>query len=61
MKMVSFTEFRENASSYLNDVEDGETIQISRRGKVIAESPPVASRLKLGKKTFEVDFRYPPI
>jgi cytosine deaminase len=34
---------------------------VIRRGKVIAETPPVASRLKLGKKTFEVDFRYPPV
>jgi len=34
---------------------------VIRRGKVIAETPPVASRLELGKKTVEVDFRYPPV
>lgn len=42
MKKISFTEFRENASSYLDDVEDGETIRISRHGKVIAEIAPPA-------------------
>lgn len=40
MKKVNFTDFRENASSYLDDVEDGQTIQISRHGKVIAEIVP---------------------
>ncbi|UCB48950.1 MAG: amidohydrolase family protein [Deltaproteobacteria bacterium] len=33
---------------------------VIRRGKVIAETPPAASRLALGNKTFAVDFRYPP-
>ena len=32
---------------------------VVRRGKVIAETPPVASRLELGNRTVEVDFRYP--
>ena len=32
---------------------------VVRRGKVIAETPPVTSRLKLGNRTAEVDFRYP--
>lgn len=40
VKKVTFTDFRENASSYLDDVEDGQTIQISRHGKVIAEIAP---------------------
>ena len=40
MKRVNFTDFRENASSYLDDVEDGKSIQISRHGKVIAEIVP---------------------
>jgi prevent-host-death family protein len=45
MKKVTFTDFRENASSYLDDVEDGQTIQISRHGKVIAEIvPPSADK-----------------
>jgi cytosine deaminase len=33
---------------------------VIRRGRVIAETPPVASRLALGNRTFAVDFRYPP-
>lgn len=40
MKKVTFTDFRENASSYLDDVEDGQSIRISRHGKVIAEIVP---------------------
>ncbi len=32
---------------------------VVRRGKVIAETPPVASRLELVNRTVEVDFRYP--
>lgn len=37
MKNISSTQFRKNTSSYLNDVEDGEIILISRHGKVIAK------------------------
>jgi len=33
---------------------------VVRRGKVIAETPPVISRLSLGDSRFEVDFRCPP-
>lgn len=40
MKKISFTKFRENASSYLDDVEEGKSIQIFRHGKVIAEIVP---------------------
>jgi cytosine deaminase len=32
---------------------------VVRRGEVIAETPPVTSRLKLGNRTADVDFRYP--
>jgi cytosine deaminase len=32
---------------------------VVRRGKVIAETPPVASRLELVNRSVEVDFRYP--
>ena len=32
---------------------------VVRRGKVIAETPPVASRLELVNRTVEVDFQYP--
>jgi prevent-host-death family protein len=36
MKTVSFTDFRNNASSYLDLVEKGEEIHIHRHGKVVA-------------------------
>jgi cytosine deaminase len=32
---------------------------VIRRGKVIAETPPVISRLDLADRTYEVDFRFP--
>ncbi len=33
---------------------------VIRRGTVIAETPPVVSRLELADRTLEVDFRWPP-
>jgi len=41
MRQVSFTEFRMNAASFFNSVEQGETIRILRHGKPIAEVVPV--------------------
>jgi len=43
MRQVSFTEFRMNAASLFNSVEQGETIRILRHGKPIAEVVPVQS------------------
>ena len=40
MKMVTFTEFRQNAASYFDAVEDGERIKVLRHGKPIAEVVP---------------------
>ena len=40
MKTVTFTEFRQNAASYFNAVEQGETIKVLRHGKPIAEIVP---------------------
>ena len=34
-------------------------LQVIRRGNIIAETPPVLSRLSLEDKTIEVDFRWP--
>ena len=36
MRTVSFTDFRKNASSYLDLVERGEEVEIHRHGKVVA-------------------------
>lgn len=40
MKTITFTEFRKNASGFMNEVEQGETIILLRRGKPIAEIVP---------------------
>ena len=44
MKTVSFTGFRANAASFLDDVERGETVILLRHGKPIAEIHPVSAR-----------------
>ena len=40
MKTVTFTDFRKKASSFLAEVEHGETIVLLRHGKPIAEVIP---------------------
>jgi len=40
MRAVTFTEFRKNASALFSAVENGESIQIIRHGKPIAEILP---------------------
>jgi len=40
MKTISFTEFRKRASELFSEVENGETLQISRHGQIIAEIVP---------------------
>ena len=44
MKTVSFTDFRSNASSFLDLVEKGEEVEIQRHGKVVARLVPPVSR-----------------
>jgi len=41
MRQVSFTEFRMNAASFFDSVEQGETIRVLRHGRPIAEVVPV--------------------
>ncbi|MCC6622424.1 MAG: type II toxin-antitoxin system Phd/YefM family antitoxin [Deltaproteobacteria bacterium] len=36
-RTVSFTDFRRNASSILDEVEDGTVVRIVRHGRVVAE------------------------
>ena len=43
MKSVSFTEFRQNASVLLDEVENGAVITIVRHGRPIAEIAPPRS------------------
>jgi prevent-host-death family protein len=46
MKTVSFTEFRNKASSLVDLVEKGEEVQILRHGKLVARLVPPVSRRK---------------
>ncbi|MGQ9646723.1 MAG: type II toxin-antitoxin system Phd/YefM family antitoxin [Thermodesulfobacteriota bacterium] len=46
MKMVTFTEFRQNAATYFDAVEHGETIKVLRHGKPIAEIVPASTEEK---------------
>ena len=41
MRSVTFTEFRKDASALFSAVEEGETIQVVRHGKPIAEISPL--------------------
>ncbi len=40
MKTISFTDFRKNASSLLDLVEQGEEVEIERHGRVVARLVP---------------------
>jgi len=42
MKVVTFTQFRQNAATYFNAVEKGETIRVLRHGKAVAEVVPAS-------------------
>jgi len=44
MKTVPFTDFRKNASGFINEVEHGETLILIRRGKPVAEIVPFSDR-----------------
>ena len=44
MKTVTFTDFRKKASTFLTEVEHGETIVLFRRGRPIAEIIPYSHR-----------------
>ena len=44
MKTITFTDFRKNASGFITEVEDGETIILLRRGKPIAEVIPFSAQ-----------------
>ena len=46
MKTVPFTDFRKNASGFIDEVEHGEKIVLIRRGKPVAEIVPFSNRLQ---------------
>ncbi len=47
MKTITFTEFRQNATAYLNAVEDGEILRIFRHGKPVADVVPIVNQKKV--------------
>ncbi|MEW6520860.1 MAG: type II toxin-antitoxin system Phd/YefM family antitoxin [Thermodesulfobacteriota bacterium] len=44
MKTIPFTDFRKNASGFIDEVEHGETLVLIRRGKPVAEIVPFSGR-----------------
>jgi prevent-host-death family protein len=44
MKTIPVTDFRKNASSFINEVEHGETLILIRRGKPVAEIIPFSGK-----------------
>ena len=47
MKVVTFTEFRQNATTYFDVVEKGETVKVLRHGKAVAEVIPAQSEERM--------------
>ena len=47
MKVVTFTEFRQNARAYFDVVEKGETVKVLRHGKAVAEVIPAQSEERM--------------
>ncbi len=50
MKQAAFTELRNNAKLFFDQVEAGETIRILRNGKPIADIVPIAPALPSWKR-----------
>ncbi|MCY4642538.1 MAG: type II toxin-antitoxin system Phd/YefM family antitoxin [Gammaproteobacteria bacterium] len=44
MKTISFTEFRKQASKFITEVENGESIVLIRRGRPVAEVIPIVGQ-----------------
>lgn len=44
MKMVTFSELRNNAKKYFDAVERGESVEIYRKGKPVAILSPIVSQ-----------------
>jgi prevent-host-death family protein len=44
MKTVSFTDFRKNASTFVDLVEQGEQVEIQRHGRVVARLVPPGAK-----------------
>ena len=64
MHDISLSEFRANASAWIDRVERGETVRILRHGKAVAElvavKPDVAAELPSYQRRFEPLLQLPP-
>jgi len=47
MRAIGIRELRQHASRYLRDVERGETIEVTDRGRPVARLVPIASETQL--------------
>ena len=50
MQKTSFTEMRRRAKKYFDAVEQGETVEVTRRGRIIARIVPADSDAKASWK-----------
>ena len=50
MRQAAFTELRNNAKQFFDQVEAGETVRIFRNGKPIADIVPISSALPSWKR-----------
>ncbi len=50
MKQATFTEVRNNAKTYFDIVESGESVRVLRNGKPIADMVPVAADVPSWKR-----------
>ena len=50
MKQATFTEVRNNAKTYFDIVESGESVRVLRNGKAIADIVPVAADVPSWKR-----------
>ncbi len=46
MQTTTFSELRRRAKKYLDDVEQGDTVRVTRRGRVIAKIVPADDETK---------------
>jgi prevent-host-death family protein len=53
MKEATFTELRNNAKTFFDSVERGETVRVYRNGRPIAEIVPIRSASPSWKRSIE--------
>lgn len=54
MRETTFTELRNNAKTFFDAVEDGETVRVYRNGRPVADIVPVKAAMPAWKKPPQV-------